>query len=56
MKLIPKYQTGRKVGTYSENGEYGWLAELPEVTITGNKNHYLAKKWNRDNPQSGSVN
>lgn len=27
------------------------LAELPEVTVIGNKNYYLANKWNSNNIQ-----
>lgn len=40
---IIKYQnSGKLVGRYSDSkGEEGLLAELPEVTVIGNKNHYL---------------
>lgn len=41
---IIKYQnSGKLVGRYSDSkGEEGLLAELPEVTVIGNKNYYLA--------------
>lgn len=44
---IIKYQnSGKLVGRYSDSkGEEGLLAELPEVTVIGNKNYYLANKW-----------
>lgn len=50
---IIKYQnSGELVGRYSDSkGEEGLLAELPEVTVIGNKNHYLANKWNSNNIQ-----
>lgn len=50
---IIKYQnSGKLVGRYSDSkGEEGLLAELPEVTVIGNKNHYLANKWNSNNIQ-----
>lgn len=53
---IIKYQnSGKLVGRYSDSkGEEGLLAELPEVTVIGNKNHYLANKWNSNNTQSTS--
>lgn len=43
---IIKYQnSGKLVGRYSDSkGEEGLLAELPEVTVIGNKNYYLANK------------
>lgn len=50
---IIKYQnSGKLVGRYSDSkGEEGLLAELPEVTVIGNKNYYLANKWNSNNIQ-----
>lgn len=53
---IIKYQnSGKLVGRYSDSkGEEGLLAELPEVTVIGNKNYYLANKWNSNNIQSTS--
>lgn len=50
---IIKYQnSGKLVGRYSDSkGEEGLLAELPEVTVIGNKNYYLANKWNGNNIQ-----
>lgn len=48
-------QVGRRTGSYSDQyGNEGWLAEIPEVTITGNKNYYLANRWNQENPQVNS--
>lgn len=43
---IIKYQnSGKLVGRYSDSkGEEGLLAELPEVTVIGNKNYYLTNK------------
>lgn len=50
---IIKYQnSGKLVGRYSDSkGEEGLLAELPEVTVIGNKNYCLANKWNSNNIQ-----
>ena len=50
---IIKYQnSGKLVCRYSDSkGEEGLLAELPEVTVIGNKNYYLANKWNSNNIQ-----
>ena len=50
---IIKYQnSGKLVGRYSDSkGEEVLLEELPEVTVIGNKNYYLANKWNSNNIQ-----